>query len=320
MSAGALSGIDALGRGVSSLRANWELILVATGGTLVVALVALAGLAPAVALVGLSLVDLLGAAAGASTSAALALRDLDPAALGGAALIAAALAFVGALLVASLVQCWVQAGILGTLWTADAQAPPGPRRPALSFRTFSPRLFAAEARRNFLRLLGFYGVVLAFGIVWTLLAAGLVAGAVAAGQGLDGIAGVAIGCGGAIPLLCALVILVLGVAVGQADVPRPESSALGAVETGFRVLGRRLGACALLYLIFIAVAVAVATVEGLTSFTSSLLLADAPAAGLTVGILLFVAQTLVQTALTLGLTAGLVALVRAEAARGEIAA
>jgi len=320
VSPGVLSGIDALGRGVSSVRANWELILVATGGTLVVALVALAGLAPAVALVGLSLVDLLGAAAGASTSAALALRDLDPSTLGGAALVAAALTFVGALLVASLVQCWVQAGILGTLWAADGQSPPGPRRPALSFRTFTPRLFAAQASRHFLRLLGFYGVVFGLGIVWLLLALGLVLGAVAAGQGLGGGAGVAIGCLGAIPLGFAMLVLALGVAVGQADVPRPGGSALAAVKTGFRVLGRRLGACALLYLIFIAVAVAVATAEGLLSFTSSLLLADAPAAALAAGTFLFVVQTLVQTALTLGLTAGLVALVRAEAARGEIAA
>ncbi len=307
-----LSGIDALGRGVANLRANWQLVLVATGGTIVICALALAGLVPGLALVGLSLRDLASANPTPTSAGVFPSFDFDPSGLEPAALAMAALVFLAALLAASLVQCWVQAGVLGALWAGDAQSPPGAGRPAISFRTWSPRFYVAEANRLFFRLLGYYGILLGFVIVWLLLVLGLVLAIAATGQGFDGGAALAIGCGGAIPLFFLLFVLALAASVGQADVPRPDGSAFSAVRTGFRVLGSRLGACALLYLIFFAAVVAVATTEGIFNFSAGLLLRGSPGASLATGGLLFLIQTLVQTALTLALSAALIALVRAD--------
>lgn len=307
-----LSGIDALGRGVANLRANWQLVLVATAGTVAISGMALAGMVPGLALVGLSLRDLASVDPTPEAPGVFPSFDFDPAGLEPAAIATAALVFLAALLAASLVQCWVQAGVLGALWAGDAQSPPGPGRPSIAFRTWSPRFFVAEANRHFFRLLGYYGILLAFVIVWLLLVLGLVLAIAATGEGLDGGAAVAIGCGGAIPLFFILFVLALAASVGQADVPRPDGSALAAVRTGFRVLGSRLGACALLYLIFFAGVVAVATAEGILNFTAGLLLRGSPGVSLMVGGLFFLVQTLVQTALTLALAAALIALVRAD--------
>ncbi|MCB9379029.1 MAG: hypothetical protein H6511_09745 [Holophagales bacterium] len=314
MRAGKLSGIDALGRGVANVRANWQLVVVSGAGSVAIAGLVLAGMVPALALVGLSISEVMSADPFASPAEAYPGLNYDAATLTAGAMATAGLVFVVALLLASVVQCWLQAGTLGALWAGDAQSPPGAGRPAFSFATFSPRFFAAEANRLFGRLLAFYGALLALVIVWLLLVLGLVAAAAATGQGFDGGAAIAIGCGGAIPLLFLIFALALGAAVGQADVPRPDGSALAAVRTGFRVLGGRLGACALLFLLFFTGTFAVAAAEGVTSLLANLVLREVPMARLLSAGILFALQTVAQAALTLGLTAALVALVRAERA------
>lgn len=320
MIAGRLSGIDALGRGVANVRANWQLVLVSGAATVVIAGVVLAGMVPALALVGLSLANVVSSDPFADPAEAYPDFHFDPSTLGVGAMATAGLVFLAALLAASIVQCWVQAGTLGALWAGDAQSPPGAGRPAYSFAIFSPRFFVGAANRLFGRLLAYYGILLALGIVWLLLLLGLVLAIAATGQGLDGGAALAIGCGGAIPLFFLMLVLALAAAVGQADVPRPDGSALEAVRTGFRVLGRRLGACALLYVLFLTGTIAVATAEGIVSFVSGLALRDAPAASFAVSGVLFALQTLLQTALTLGLAAALVALVRGEKSAAGTAA
>jgi len=314
---GRLTGIDALGRGVANVRANWPLVLVSGAGSVAIVGIVAAGMVPALALVGLSLSEVMTADPFASPAEAYPGLEYDPATLTAGTMAAAGLVFVAALLAASIVQCWVQAGTLGALWAGDAQSPPGAGRPAFSFATFSPRFFVAEANRLFGRLLAYYGILLAFVIAWLLLVLGLVIAIAATGQGLDGGAALAIGCGGSIPLLFLIFVLALAAAVGQADVPRPDGSALAAVRTGFRVLGGRLGACALLYLLFFTGTFAVAAAEGVTSLVANLALRGAPLARLASGGILFALQTLAQTAITLGLTAALMALVRGERAAAD---
>ena len=162
-----LSAFEALGRGLANLRGNLGLVATVMGGSLLVVAVALAALGPLVDLAGLSVADVFGKPDPERVAAAVANLDLRALLSGG--LGAALLLFLAGLTVASLVQCWFQAGLLGVLGAGDAQAPPGPRRPALAFRTFSPRFFAAEARRLFGRLLGFYTLLLGLFLVWLLL-------------------------------------------------------------------------------------------------------------------------------------------------------
>ena len=305
-----LSAFEALGRGLANLRGNLGLVATAMAGSLLVVVVALAALAPLVELAGLGLADVFGEPDPQRVAAAVANLDLPGLLSGGFG--AALLLFLAGVTVASLVQCWFQAGLLGVLGAGDAQAPPGPRRPSLAFRTFSPRFFAAEARRLFGRLLGFYTLLVGCFVVWLLLVLAVVLAAAFGGSRWGGGAAVAIGCGGAIPVGFALFVLALTATFGQGDLPRPDGSAAAAVRAGLSILGRRLGACVGLYVLLIAAALAIGVFQGGAGFAARLAWGPDTVLGASVEVALFLVQTRVQSVLALAIAATAIAIVRAE--------
>jgi len=307
-----LSAFEALGRGLANLRGNLPLVAIATAGSLAVVGIALASLAPLLGLAGLDFGDLSGEPDPARVAAAIEGFDLARLLSGDTG--AALLALFAGLTAASLVQCWVQAGLLGVLGAGDAQAPPGPRRPALAFRTFSPRLFAAEASRLFGRLIGYYALLFGLAAVAMLLLAVLVLLAAVAGARWGGGAAVAIGCGGAIPVAFVGAALALAATFGQGDLPRADGSAAAAVRAGLTVLGRRFGACLGIYALVLAAALAVALFQGGASFAARLAWGPGSTVGAAVEVTLLIVQTLAQALVGVALVATAIALVRAERA------
>ena len=315
MTARRLSAFEALGRGLANLRGNLALVAASALGALVVLGLALLSLLPMLTLVGLSLADLAAGAEG--PRAVRAIQDFDAARLfSGEALVAALLLLAG-LTLASLVQCWFQAGILGVLAAGDAQAPPGPRRPALAFRTFSPRFFSAEAARLFGRVLAFYMLVLGAVIAGLAVVLALVVIAASAAGRWGGGAAFAVGCGGAIPLLFGFFVLALAASFGQADLPRVGGSARAALATGLRTLSQRMGSSLGLYLLFLTAAIAVGVFQGGLNLASGAAFGSASPAGATAEVALFGFQTFAQALLGVALAATAIALVRAECAAAE---
>ncbi len=312
MTARRLSAFEALGRGLANLRGNFGLVAIVLAGSLAVVGIALASLLPLLGTAGLELADLAGEPDPARVAAAL--EGFDFARLLSGGFGAALLVLLAGLTLASLVQCWVQAGLLGVLGAGDAQAPPGPRRPALAFRTFSPRFFAAEASRLFGRLLAYYALLLGFGMVWMLLVAALVLVAALAGARWGGGAALALGCGGAIPVVFAFAALALAATFGQGDLPRAEGTAAAAVRMGLAVLGRRFGACLGIYALMIAAAVAIAVFQGGASFAVRLAWGPGSALGASLEVALLLFQTLAQALVGVAVAATAIALVRAERA------
>ena len=315
MTARRLSAFAALGRGLANLRGNLDLVAVAAGGALLIAALALLSLQPVFRALGLSLADFFASLDPLRQDEAL--SGLDPARLLSGDLVVPLLLFAAGITLVSLVQCWLQAGILGVLAAADAQAPPGPGRPALAFRTFSGRFFAAEASRLFGRVLAYYALVLAVAIAGLGVLLLLIGGAALAGGRFGGTAAVAIGCGGAIPLAFAGLVLALAATFGQADLPRAGGSARAALGTGLRTLSQRLGACVGIYALGVAAALAVGVFTGGAGAAVRAAFGPASLAGATVEIALFLVQTLAQTLLGVALAAAAIALVRAERAAAE---
>jgi hypothetical protein len=316
-SAGARLGLfEAMGRGLASLRANWPLVPLWTLGILLAIAVLVASVLPMFGAMGLTLLDL-AALGQESDPTVIAERfgDLDLSGLTAQALLGAVLLFAGGVTLASLVLLWFQGGLLGVLAAADAQAPPGPRRPAVTFRTWSGALFAAEGRRLFVRSLLFWTLATGLYLAWALLVVGL---ALVAFLGVDRWgegAGLAVGCGGAIPLLFVLFALGLGVTLGLADLPRPEGSAGRALAQGFRVLGDRMGASLGLWFLFVAASGAVGAFDGGLGVVAARSLEGRPGALAALGAARFVFQMLATSVLSVALYGSAIALVRAERAR-----
>ncbi len=310
-----LSAFEALGRGLSNLRGNLALVAVSVAGALAVVALALLALQPLFRQLGLSFADV--AAGGDPARVAAVFQDLDLARLLAGDLLVPMLLFLAGLTLASLVQCWFQAGILGVLAAGDAQAPPGAGRPALAFRTYSTRFFSAEAARLFGRLFAFYMLVLGVVIAGLAVVLLLVLGAGLAGGRWGGGAAFALGCGGAIPLFFGFFVLAIASTFGQADLPRADGSAHDALATGLRTLSRRLGASLGVYLLFTAAAVAVAVFQWGASTAAQSAFAPTSAAGASAEVAIFLFQSLAGALLGVGLAATAIALVRAERAAPE---
>jgi hypothetical protein len=305
-----LPAIESVRRGVLNLRANWELVLVQWVGTMAVLALALLGLVPPLLVLGLG-----------SLSALRGRPDEWPGALpelverlreAAAPLVASLVGTLAVWTLAFVVSCYFQAGTYGVLVNADRQAPAGAGGDWRWFRTWSGRDFNGWAGRflwRFFWLANFYFLLAS---LLLLASAVLLGGALLGAQRWGWPAGVGIGCGGALPLLFLGVVLVLWVALAQADLARDGSGVGRASRTGMRVLGRRLGGVLLIALLFAAAASSVAMVFAPFSLGSDLMLRDAPAASLVVSLLLGAVQALVSSALGVVLAGSLVALVRAE--------
>lgn len=306
-----LAALEALGRGISNVRGNFEVVGVAAAGTILL-----------LGVVVLTLVPWLGASQdGVGGLFRLAMgqgrvADLPSLFVSSWTLVkdswGLVLALAFGLTVASVVYCWYYGGILGVLYAGDAQAPPGPRRGAELFRTWSPRLFAAESTRLVWRVLGFFTLWLtAFaGVLCLLVFVPLVAAGVGGSSGVA--AGVALGCGMALPLLFVFFALLGASCFGQVELVPPQSGVKEASRAGLRLLGRRLPATvALLVLLFVA-AGALGAVDAGIGWAVGEALAGAPAAAMAAQVALFVAQALLSALLNLVMVAAFVALARSE--------
>jgi hypothetical protein len=307
-----LAAIDCVRRGTASLRANWELVLAQWLATLIVVTLTLAGIVPVLAALGLldfstlpsTLPDVEGW-----------LRDLG-ARLGevGPTLVAALAGTLTIWTLAFLAHCFFQGGIYGVLAAAERQAPGGVPRDHRLFRTFSWRDLFGWGGRNLWRFFWLYNL---FGAIFLLIVLGgalLAVMAVAAGDRWGGAAAVGIGCGGALPLFFAAVVLGLWLVLAQADLGQEDSGVGIAARRGWRVLTRRLGAVLLICLLAAIASLAVGLV--FAPFDIGLQMAAADNLALKIGLRLGLelVQALVAGIPSIALAGSFVALVRTEAA------
>jgi hypothetical protein len=304
-----LSAADCLRRGWTNLAANWELVLLQwLQSLLVVILLAFAVSLPVVTL---------GADALWSGRSAARVLEVVTARLGrlSPAVLLAGVAMLAVWLLSVLVHSWFQAGTYGVLASAERQALPGRRRPRLLFRTFSLRDFSgwgALYLGRFFRLLVFFWLLalpLGVAVLTWLISLG-VGGEVWGKPAVLGIAG-----GGLLPMGFLFLIAGLWSHVAQADLAREGSGARTAARRGLTVLGRRLGAVAVLVLLMAAAGFVLALLFLPASAVPELLLAGAPKLRAFVLIVLFLLQGIPSALLTMLLASSLVALVRSEALR-----
>jgi hypothetical protein len=306
-----LSAGDCLRRGLANLWANRELVLIQWLQGFAFTILLFVGLAlPLVALgFDLATTDVLG-------DPNRTLPELLPRAQGR--LPGLALALAGTLvlwLVAFLLHCYVQAGTYGVLLAADRQALPGGARSSRFFRTFSLRDFLGWAGRHGGRFFGFANLAGLFLLVWALglllWSGATLGGAARWGEG----AAVGIGCGGALPLGFVLLVLGLWYGVAQADLAREGSGIRAASRIGLEVLGSRLGAVALFFVLFLVALFVVLGGVGTIALASDLLLVGQPGLRAAAQIGFTLIETLTQGLLLIALGGTLVALVRSETAR-----
>lgn len=315
-----LSAIDCLRRGLLSLRANWELVIVLWLGTIVLMALLVSGLLPLFIGLGLSFADLFPPGGGEPGDVAGALLAavsgrLTPLAIGVVAMLVT-------WTVAAVFYCWLLGGLYGVLQAADRQAPaagPGGRIPGgwAMFRTFSWRDYSGWGRQNWGRYFGFvnfYGLL--FTAVAVLLAC-LVAAAVWIGGGWGVPAGIGVGCGGALPLVFLFAVLALWSGLAFADLGRPESGVGSAARLALAVLGRRIGAVLLLLLLMIAASIA-GNILFLPLSLAGSFAGDSPLGSIVLQAPATILQWLFSTILNVVHAASLVALMRSE--RGETGA
>jgi hypothetical protein len=305
-----------LGRGLASLRANWELVPLNVGLALVATILGVAGLVVPVYALGVEVEAGMAAdpEAIASWLAETWQRAREvPLALG--------LALAAALLLATLallVQCFAQAGALGVLVAADRQAPPAARGRSAWFRTFSGRDFRGWGA---LLLWRFFGLVSLYLAAFLLLLGGALLAAVAAMAAFarwGGPAAAGIGCGAALPLSFAGLVLALSYGLAAADCAREGSGVLSAARTGLTVLSRRPGATLLLYALFLIVAVVAGLALAPLGFAIDLALGAHRLVAGAARLLLKLLELGTTAVLGTWLRAGLVALVRGEARGGAL--
>ena len=296
-----LSAADCLRRGWTNLSANWELVVIQwLGSFLVLGLLAL-GLVLPLVILGIDVFPSKGA-----EDVLRRLADLRP------GLSMALAAMMAVWLTTLLLHCFFQAGAFGVLASGDRQALPGPRRNRLLFRTFSLRDFFGWGGLYVWRFLGvrvlFWGLVMAMGaavLFWLIF--------LAVGGGEWGApAAFGIGCGGALPLAFLALVLSLWFQVAQADLAREGSGVQAASRRGLHVLGRRLGAVVILFIVFLGAAIGLSIVFLPLTAVADSLLSGSPGWRALVRLILLLLQSLPSTLLTMLLAGSLVALVRSE--------
>ena len=305
---GRLGAIDALGRGLANVRANWEVLLAQGAAVVALALLVAGSLVPLVFAFGFSLAGL------AATPADALQRIADPALWLSTAVLAA---LAGALILgtlAILVYSWFQAGIFGVLVAGDRQAGAGARRPAALFRAFSWPDFAGWAGRGAGRFFVWYHLYVLASMVLLTACVALVAVAIRVGIGEGAAAGLGVGCGGALPLVFVLLFAALLFEAAKADVMRADSGALASWRRGGAVVARRFGGSLLLFLLTLCASIAVSMVLVPLQLFAELGLKDSFGAYLGVQVLVTVVQVIAGTALGLVFGASWVAFVRAELA------
>jgi hypothetical protein len=312
----ALSAVSCLQRGVTNLRANWELVFVAWLQSFVTATLVLAGFAPPLAVLGLASFDVLSS------------PEVEWAEVLGQAgqlmnrgseawiLLAASLLVSSAIwLMAFLVYCFFQGGILGVLMTGDRQAPEGRPRGWQWFRTFSRRDLRGWGGRNLWRYFWLLNLISAISLLWLLMAL-VVFGLTALGGEQWGVtAALGIGCGAAIPLVFGFVMIILWSSLAQADLALGDSAVGKSLRRSLNLLGRRLGAVVVLSLIALLVGIVIGIGIWILSVVSALFLPETGSGrwvGAVVQFGLSAIQMITGSVVAVGFSASIVSLVRSE--------
>ena len=296
-----LSAADCLRRGWTNLSANWELVVIQWLGSFLVLMLLALGLVLPLVILGIDVFASKGV-----EDVLRRLADLRP------GLSMALVAMMAVWLMTLLLHCFFQAGAFGVLASGDRQALPGPRRNRLLFRTFSLRDFFGWGGLYVWRFLGvrvlFWGFVMALGaaVLFWLIFLGVGGGEWGAPAAFG------IGCGGALPLAFLALVLSLWFQVAQADLAREGSGVRAASRRGLHVLGRRLGAVVILFIVFLGAAIGLSIVFLPLTAAADSLLSGSPGWRAVVRLILLLLQSLPSTLLTMLLAGSLVALVRSE--------
>ena len=131
-------------------------------------------------------------------------------------------------------------------------------------------------------------------------------------EGEFSLVGCAVGCGLALPLGFAGLVLVLAMMVAQICAVEDGATTLGAARRAFKITGGRLGGLLLLYLLLLVGEVAIATFFGGVSFVLNLALARGAMLQTVLSTGLGIVELVFSVCLTLVMTAAIVALVRTE--------
>lgn len=304
-----LSAIDALGRGIANVRANWELALAQVAALFALTLLIVASVLPLGIALGATFADL-GKLDGSNPDAVLELLRPDRWLSAGVLVAVVAGLVIGTLSIA--VYGWFQAGVFGILVAGDRQAGAGAGRPRDLFRTFSWRDFAGWAARGTWRFFGWYHLYL---MVLTLMMGALgalVIAAIALGASQGPLAGFGVGCGGALPLFFALFYVSLVFEAAKADLAREDSGAVASWRRGARVVARRLGGSLLLFLLFFCASMAMSMLVLPLQLVAELGFRDQLALYLPIQLVVYSLQWGLGSILGLIYGASFVALVRAE--------
>jgi hypothetical protein len=306
----ALAAIDCVRRGLRNARANWELIAVQWLSGWILLVLGVAGLVPVFLVLGLTAADFPARPEEweswwTEIGARLAEASSGLAAAGLAAILVWTLGF--------LVFCFFQAGTYGVLYAGDRQAPAGVPAERQWFRTYSRRDFSGWGGRHLWRFFWFINLYASLLLLACLALALLVGAAVWAGREWGAPAGIGLGCGGSLPLIFAVVVLVVWFVLAQADLPREEGGVGAASRRGWRVLGRRLGGVLLIVFLMVLASSAIAILFAPFSVLINFLFSDRMLPFLAVRGLLLAAESLFSSAIGVALAASLIALVRSEA-------
>lgn len=310
-----MTSFEALGRGLLNARANWELIVVQLVQLLAVTLVMVLGLVPLFAALG---VGSIAAIPEEPEELARWLVDLF-ARTSPASLLAGVTGLLLIWLVAMLVYSYFQAGLFGVLVSAEHQAPPGSVSEARLFRTFRAGDFFGWSRRFMWRLFWFFNVFGAVALAGVLLVVVFIALVAFIGGRYGAVSGFTIGCIGALPILFALVAFSLWAVLAQVELVRPGAGFWPAQRQALEVLGRRLGAASLIWLIWVGFSVILGLAFGVVSMVVEIGLSASGVAKALTTLMLTVLQWAVGAVLTLCMGAACAALARS-ALRTEVTA
>lgn len=310
MTAPRLSAIDALTRGFANVRANRELVLVQVASGLLLAASIVVPLLYFFVRLGVPLKAFTVGSpeALAQTLAGVQVDFTQLASTLGLGLLV--MVVVGTMVF--VLHCWFQAGTLAVLLAGEAQAPPARSAPTAVFRTFTWAGFVGWASRYGLRI--FWVVNLFLLLIFVLLLLATLPFLFAAGVSAEefSLVGCVIGCGLALPVGFALLVMTMAMMVAQICAVEEGSTALGSFRRGFRITGNRLGGLLLLYLLAICGSLAVSTFFGALGLMARFALAGFPLVHSFLSAGLGLVELVLSVGVTLLMTAAVVALVRSE--------
>ncbi len=250
------TAIDCVSRGVASLRASWRLLIGVRliRNLILFSLLATSLILPALAL-GLDLfLDLPTKLASLNDldnfdSGLEWFSDLTDRLIWTPKLIAALLAMAALWLIAGYVYCFFQAGTYGVLAAADREAT---KSRAFRWADFSGWGNAGLSR--YFALANLYGVFLGAALAFALVGTAAVASAAATWGTL---AAIGVGCVGLFPIFLLFLVSGLWYEIACADLAREESDVRSAGRRAWKIMRRRLGAVALLLVLFGAASMAI---------------------------------------------------------------